>query len=177
MPAGSDPSTPRIWRPLGVRLAALVFGGGLLIVCAMAWIGFSAEIRAAFTVPQKLTLFAMGAMVWGALQALARSKVVADENFIVVVNGFRKRVYTRHQVIAVNLGRSAPWATLDLADGTSVAAMGIQGSDGHRARTAVRELRAVLDSEPGGNPDLEGPDPDGPDSGGPVSEGPESPGG
>jgi hypothetical protein len=33
---------------------------------------------------------------------------------------------------------------LDLADGTSLPAMGIQGSDGARARTAVRELRALL---------------------------------
>lgn len=147
-----------MWRPLGVRLAALIFGGGLLIVCAMAWIGFDEEIRAAFTIPQKLTLFLIGAMVGGALQALSRSKVVADNESILVVNGFRKRVFARHQVIAVSLSRGAPWATLDLADGTSVAAMGIQGSDGDRARTAVRELREVLDSP------------------GPGSESPESPG-
>ena len=33
----------------------------------------------------------------------------------------------------------APWATLDLSDGTTVSAMGIQGSDGARARRAVRD--------------------------------------
>lgn len=160
-----------MWRPLGVRLAALVFGGGLLVVCAMAWVGFSDEIRESFSIPQKLTLFLMGATAWGALQAMSRSKVLADEHSVVVINGFRKRVFSRHQVIAVNLGRSAPWATLDLADGTSVAAMGIQGSDGDRARAAVRELRQVLDAA-----DPEAPEAGDPDTGGPDSEGPESPG-
>ena len=37
-----------------------------------------------------------------------------------------------------------PWAVLDLADGTSQPAMGIQGSDGARARRAVAELRLLL---------------------------------
>jgi hypothetical protein len=34
---------------------------------------------------------------------------------------------------------------LDLADGTTASAMGIQGSDGDRARLAVRQLRALID--------------------------------
>ena len=49
-------------------------------------------------------------------------------------------------MVAAHLGRGAPWATLDLDDGTTVAAMGIQGSDGDRALQALRELRAVLDA-------------------------------
>jgi Bacterial PH domain len=147
MPAGSDPVTlPHTWRPLGVRLASLVFGGGLLVVCAMAWIGFDEEIRERFTFPQKLTLLVMGALVVGALLALSRSKVVAETERIVVVNGYRRRVFARHQVVTVSMSRGAPWATLDLSDGTSVAAMGIQGSDGDRAREAVRQLRTVLDA-------------------------------
>ncbi|MGI8645404.1 MAG: PH domain-containing protein [Nocardioides sp.] len=151
MPADSDParvpvSLPHTWRPLGVRLAAIIFGGGLLVVCAMAWIGFDQEIRDAFTFPQKLTLLAFALMVVAALLALSRSRVTADAERIVVVNGFRHRDLDRHQVVAVSLPRGAPWATLDLDDGTSVPAMGIQGSDGDRAVQAVRELRTVLDS-------------------------------
>ena len=152
MPADSDPDhlaapvLPHTWRPLGVRLAALVFGGGLLVICAMAWVGFEAEIRDSFTTAQKGTLIGMGLMIVAALLGLSRSRVTAEEDRIVVVNGYRRRVFARAQVIAVSLPRGAPWATLDLDDGTSVAAMGIQGSDGDRARAAVRELRGVLDS-------------------------------
>ena len=48
MPADSESGgvpLPHTWRPLGVRLAAVIFGGALLVVCAMAWIGFDDEIR------------------------------------------------------------------------------------------------------------------------------------
>ena len=149
MPADSESGSvplPHTWRPLGVRLAAVIFGGGLLVVCAMAWIGFDDEIRDAFTFPQKLTLVGFGLMVVGALLALSRSRVTAETERIVVVNGFRRRVFDRNAVVAVHLGRGAPWATLDIDDGTTVAAMGIQGSDGDRALQALRELRAVLDA-------------------------------
>ena len=149
MPADSESGSvplPHTWRPLGVRLAAVIFGGALLVVCAMAWIGFDDEIRDAFTFPQKLTLVGFGLMVVGALLALSRSRVTAEAERIVVVNGFRRRVFDRNAVVAAHLGRGAPWATLDLDDGTTVAAMGIQGSDGDRALQALRELRAVLDA-------------------------------
>ena len=151
MPADSEatgPELPRTWRPLGVRLAALVFGSGLLVVCAMAWVGFDQEIRDVFTPAQKGTLLGLGILVVAALVGLSRSRVTASADRIVVVNGYRRRDFARAQVVAVTLPRGAPWATLDLHDGTSIAAMGIQGSDGDRARTAVRELRAVLNAVP-----------------------------
>jgi hypothetical protein len=63
-----------------------------------------------------------------------------------VVNGFRSRRYDWSEVVRVSLRQGSPWATLDLSDGTSVAAMGIQGSDGTRAIRQVRELRALVDA-------------------------------
>ena len=147
MPAASEPlPLPHTWRPLGVRLAALIFGFGLLAICAMAWVGLDAEIRDVFTAPQRLTLLGLGLMIVAALHALSRSRVTAEADRVVVVNGYRRRVFDRHAVVSVSMGRGAPWATLDLDDGSTVPAMGIQGSDGDRARDAVRELRAVLDA-------------------------------
>jgi hypothetical protein len=64
---------------------------------------------------------------------------------LVVVNGFRTRRLDWEQVLAVHLPAGAPWATLDLADGTSVSAMAFQGSDGARASAGVRELRSLID--------------------------------
>ncbi len=139
-------SLPHTWRPLGVRMASLIFGAGLLAICAMAWVGLDQEIRDVFTVPQRLTLLGLGLMIVAALHALSRSRVTAEADRVVVVNGYRRRVFDRHAVVAVSMGRGAPWATLDLDDGSTVPVMGIQGSDGDRARVAVRELRAVLDA-------------------------------
>ncbi len=64
-----------------------------------------------------------------------------------MVNGYRRREYEWAEVLAVHLPRGAPWAVLDLADGTSQSAMGIQGSDGGRAKTAVAELRLLIDRD------------------------------
>lgn len=82
------------------------------------------------------------------MYALIRSRVVAETERPVVVNGYRRHEFEWAEVIAVRLPPGAPWVTLDLADGSTCSAMGIQGSDGERARIAVRELRALVDHPP-----------------------------
>ena len=148
MPAGSDPPSkivlPHTWRPFGARIAASVGGACLLIVCLVAWFGLSAEMQAQFTPFQKLTmvgLFGIGFLAWF---ALVRSRVVAEKERLVVVNGYRTHVYEWAEVVSITLVRGAPWATLDLSDGTTMSALAIQASDGDRARVAVRQLRALL---------------------------------
>ncbi len=137
-------SLPHTWRPLGVRLAAIGLGSMLLIVLVFAFFAFDAETRAAFTLFQVLTLVALGLLALSLGYALARSRVTATPDRLVVVNGYRRRDFEYAAVIDAHLPPGAPWVTLDLADGTAVSAMGIQGSDGARAQTALRQLRAVL---------------------------------
>ncbi|MGH3361568.1 MAG: PH domain-containing protein [Nocardioides sp.] len=145
MPAGSDPLTlPHTWRPLGVRLAATFFGVLLLVVCIAAWLTLDPETRSRFSLLQRGTLILLGLAGFAAGFALARSRVVAETSRLVVVNGYRRREYEWAEVLAVHLPPGAPWVVLDLADGTSAPAMGIQGSDGDRARMAVRQLRSLL---------------------------------
>ena len=43
-----------------------------------------------------------------------------------------------------NLPPGAPWVTLDLADGETASVLAIQGSDGNRARIALRELKSLV---------------------------------
>ena len=139
------PELPRLYRPLGVRIAGWVLGLMLLLVTAVAWVTFPADVRAAFTWSQRISLIALGALIWAAFYAVMRSRVVVTDGGIEVVNGYRQHHFTWAQVVTVTMPPGAPWATLDLSDGTSVAAMGIQGSDGLRARLAIRELRALLE--------------------------------
>ncbi len=61
-----------------------------------------------------------------------------------MVNGYRKRHFEWSQVIAVQLRRGGPVGSLDLSDGTTISLIGVQGSDGDRARRAVREIRATV---------------------------------
>jgi len=148
MPAGSDstpPVLPHTFRPLGVRLAIYGLGAMLVLVCAVTWFAFPADIRAQFTMFQRLTVLGLGVMFGAAGFALARSRLVARQDGLTVVNGYRKRHFDWNEVLAVTLRPGSPWAVLDLSDGTSAAAMGIQGSDGDRALRQVRELRHLVD--------------------------------
>lgn len=146
MPADSEPvPLPRTWRPLGPRVAGIVAGVVVLVMMGFLWVGFDDETRASVTPFQRGTVFAFGLLAASVIHALARSRADAEVDRLVVVNGYRRHTYAWEQIIAVRMPPGAPWATLDLNDGTTASVMAIQGSDGARARRAVRELRALID--------------------------------
>lgn len=151
MPAGSEsralPALPHTWRPFGVRIAVIGVGLMLFAVCAAAWFGFDDATRDKFNILQRLTLLGMGAGFATIGWALCRARVTAEMEALVVVNGFRTRQLDWKEVVAIHLPHSAPWATLDLADGTTISATAFQGSDGERARDGVRQVRALIDRE------------------------------
>lgn len=133
---------------MGPRIVGLVLVVCLYGLCGFSWFAFGSQIRAKFTVFEKATLVFFGLLILVLVHALIRSRVEARADRLIVVNGYRRRDLAWEQVLAVHLPPGAPWVTLDLADGTAVAAMGIQSSDGGRARAAVRELRALVDDPP-----------------------------
>lgn len=135
---------PHTWRPFGARVAGTLFGGMLVALCVVVWIEFGADIRGRFTFLQRSTLVLLGLMAFACWYALVRSRVRATDRGVIVVNGYRKRAFEWAQIVGVNLRRGAPWAGMDLSDGTSISLVGIQGSDGSRAVTAVRQLRALI---------------------------------
>ncbi len=122
----------------------MVFGVLLLALVVGVWIALGAEQRARFTPAQRTTLVGFGVLGFAVLHAIARSRVTADEHGVTVVNGYRQQVFEWSQLVAVNLRRGAPWAGMDLSDGTSISMIGIQGSDGPRAVRAVQELRRLV---------------------------------
>jgi hypothetical protein len=128
-------------------MAGTVLGVGLIVICGLAWVGFDDETQAKFTGFQRGTVIALGLFAFILWYALVRSRVVAEADRLVVVNGYRRKEFAWAQLVAVHLPPGAPWVTLDLTDGTTVAAMGIQGSDGARAKTAVRQLRAIAEQQ------------------------------
>jgi hypothetical protein len=156
-PSAGAPRLPVRFRPLGVRVAATVLILLLLATATVIWLAFPDDVRESFTFLQRLTVLAMGlgAVVVG--HALGRCRVDADEAGVTVVNGYRTRKFAWGQVIAVSLRPGSPWAVLDLSDGTSQAALGIQGSDGARAMRHTRQLRALVEAHAGQEPRRGGP--------------------
>ncbi len=135
---------PRTWRPKGPRIAALVFGIVLVLTFAGLWISFPQETKEAVSPLQRATVILFIGLGLVLLNGLARSRVVADRSGLEIVNGYRKRQLEWEQVVSVQMPPGAPWPTMDLDDGTTISVMGIHGSDGARARTAVSDLKALL---------------------------------
>jgi hypothetical protein len=148
MPAASEapagPELPRTWRPLGPRVVGIAITVALATVCTTTWLTFDQETRDRFTPLQRGTLIFFGLLFCVLMHALVRSRAVAYPDRLVVVNGYRRREYAWPQIVAARLPPGAPWVTLDLADGETASVMGIQGSDGDRARSALRELKALV---------------------------------
>jgi hypothetical protein len=69
-----------------------------------------------------------------------RTSVTISESGLVITIIFKVRSFAWALVLAISLLRGAPWAVLDLSDGTSVVAMAIQGSDGARTNGILREI-------------------------------------
>jgi hypothetical protein len=135
---------PHTWRPYGARVAGIVLGGLLLLLVIVVWVALGSDIRARFSIFQRTTLVGFGVLGFVAWYALMRSRVSADDRGVTVVNGYRRQEYEWSQVVGVNLRRGAPWAGMDLSDGTSISMVAIQGSDGQRAVRAVRQLRRLV---------------------------------
>lgn len=143
MPAASE---RRVFRPLGVRLAGLMlvvaFAGTALVI----WAALPPAVLEGFNTVDYAFLWFFGVIVIVVIAAMTRSRVVADPDGLRVVNGFRTRRFEWAQVVAVSMPPGAPWARVDISDGTTVPAMGIQGSDGDRARQQIRDLRGLIAS-------------------------------
>lgn len=145
---------PHTWRPLGVRVVGGVSGLALVVVVFAAWFGFSPKVRAEFSGMEIGTLIFLGLIALGVWFALMRCRVSATEEGLVVVNGYRRRELEWAQVVAVSLRRGAPWASIDLSDGTTISAMGIQNADGQRGITAARQLKALAAAKSAPSPEV-----------------------
>lgn len=148
MPAGSERGSglPRRWRPLGTRLASWFFGGLFVAVCLAMWIGLG-DLRNRFAPREVWTMVALVLALLACLHAMMRCRVDATADGVTVVNGYRRHDLPWASIVNVTMPPGAPWAVLDMVDGHTVSAMGIQGSDGDRAKKAVRELRALIEAQ------------------------------
>ncbi|UQA96557.1 PH domain-containing protein [Streptomyces halobius] len=129
---------PVTFRPTRTRVVLLTVGIAQLAVLtaiALALPKLSGGERISFALT--------GVLVLAVLLLLSRPKVVARQEGVTVVNLTAKRELAWAQIIRVNLRAGDPWVHLDLADGTSLPAMGIQPGIGREQ--ALRDARALRD--------------------------------
>ncbi|GAA4793064.1 PH domain-containing protein [Streptomyces ziwulingensis] len=141
------PALPVTFRPGRTRAVLVAAAVAILVVItavALALPGLGPGERLSFV----LTALVLD----GVLLLLARPKVVAEESGVTVVNLTRTRRLEWAEIVRVNLRSGDPWVFLDLGDGTSLPALGIQpGIAKQRALADARALRALAEdrSAPG----------------------------
>ncbi|MDT0457226.1 PH domain-containing protein [Streptomyces sp. DSM 41527] len=132
------PSLPVTFRPTRTRV--VLYGVGIAQLAALTVI---ALLLPKLTGGERLSFVVTGLLVLAVLLLLSRPKVVARQEGVTVVNLTTKRDLAWAQVLRVNLREGDPWVHLDLADGTSLPAMGIQ--PGIARDQAIRDARALRD--------------------------------
>jgi hypothetical protein len=139
-------------RPHRVRVIVIIATLTLCLLTAIGWFLLPAEIRALFTLSQRLTLLGVLALTIMGMAALASSYVRADANGLRIRNGLRAHAVPWDRVHKIILRPGDPWALLLITpeDGRPFEAdidaekrqmMGIQTVDGNFAKAAVNELR------------------------------------
>ncbi|MDT3398478.1 PH domain-containing protein [Streptomyces sp. B1866] len=135
------PRLPVTFRP--ARTRAVLLTVGVLAAAAVTGAGLALPQLG----PGEKATFALTGLVFlGVLALLARPRVVADRQGLTVVNLTTRRRLAWAEVLRVNLRPGDPWVYLDLSDGTTLPAMGIQpGIARARAIGDARTLRALAD--------------------------------
>lgn len=136
------PALPVTFRPKRTRAVLVTVGVALFAVLTVV-----ALIVPATSPGERVSFVVTGLLFLGVLLLLSRPHVTADEDGITVVNLTTRRRLEWAEVVRVNLRQGDPWVSLDLADGTSLAAMGIQpGIARERAIADAVALRALAES-------------------------------
>lgn len=144
MPGLAGPELPTVWRPrLGRAVPyalAVVVVVGFVVVAEL----LTSEGRGGARWIDRALLIGFGLAAAWVLHRLASVRIEADVEGLTVVNIFRRRRLEWAEVLGVRLSSGDPWVALDLADGTTMAAMGIQGADGARGLADARALAAAV---------------------------------
>jgi Bacterial PH domain len=128
------PFRPRLARVVSLAVAAAVVVLTLVLVATMP--GLAALDKAGFV------LFAL-LIAWFCWRQASVSAVPDDTGLRV-----RNLLITTHvtwaQIVSVRFGQGRPWVQLDLADGDTLAVMGVQRADGQRAEQEARRLATLI---------------------------------
>ncbi|MGW4029854.1 PH domain-containing protein [Streptomyces sp. NPDC004838] len=136
------PALPATFRPNRTRVVLLAVGTVMFSVISA--VGLTLD---RLSPGERISFVFTAALFLGVLYLLSRPKVVADESGVTVVNITRVRRLEWAEILRVNLRPGDPWVFLDLSDGTSLPALGIQpGIARQKAIGDARALRALAET-------------------------------
>ncbi len=138
------PALPHTWRPRRARIFCYAIAALLMIVLIVVAIILPDDGARAWGLVSRLGVVGVGIPMALFLHRHADVRIIATEDGLEVVNLFKRHRLQWGEVLSVRLHRGDPWVYLDLSDGETIAAMGIQNSDGDAAPAAARALAALV---------------------------------
>jgi hypothetical protein len=143
------PTLPVTFRPGRTRAVLLTAGVAIFVVITTV-----ALLLEQLSPGERLSFILTAALLSGVLLLLARPKVVADDSGVTVVNIAGRRHLDWAEILQVNLRPGDPWVFIDLSDGTSLPALGIQpGIAKQRAIEDARTLRVLAETRSTARPE------------------------
>ncbi len=148
------PFRPRWGRWVPYVIAAIVFAA--FTYSAITVPGQEGQKRD-WTIADRLLIFLSGLAIVYFLHRFATIVAVPSKDGLYIRNILRQRTVSWNEVVRVQYGGGAPWATVDLTDTDTVAVMAIQKVDGPRGAAMASRLAALIQvhgeaPEPGSRP-------------------------
>ena len=123
-----------VFRPVRARAVVYTVAVAVLVTLVALAIALPGGGPHPWGLSSRLGVVAVAVAVVFVLHRLADVRVEASEAGVLVVNVVGRRRLEWAEVVGVRLLRDDPWMLLDLSDGESLAAMGVQKSEGDRGR-------------------------------------------
>jgi hypothetical protein len=132
------------FRPRRARRVALALGVLSLVVLGVAAALLPQVVGVANGYIDQLAMAGLGIAIAWFCYRQASVSAVPDDDGLTVRNLFITTRVEWAAIVSVRFGQGRPWVQLDLADGDTLAVMGVQSSDGPFATAESRRLATLV---------------------------------
>jgi hypothetical protein len=133
-----------VFRPVRARAVVYVCAAAVLVTLVTLAIVLPSGGPHPWGPGSRLGVVLFGLVAVAVLHRLASVRVETTDDGILVANVIGRRRLEWAEVVGVRLSRDDPWMLLDLSDGTALAAMGVQKSEGERGQRQAREFARMV---------------------------------
>lgn len=140
----TDPYAP--FRPQRGRVVPMIAAGLSVVVFVVIALSMPGDGPGSWATPDRVMLIVFGLLIAAFLWRYARVRAIPTEKGLEVHNLFAVRYLDWRQIVNVQFGGGAAWASLELDDTETVAVMAIQRADGERSVAESQRLAALVEA-------------------------------
>jgi hypothetical protein len=133
-----------VFRPVRARAVVYVCAAAVLVTLVTLAVVLPSGGPHPWGPGSRLGVVVFALLAVFVLHRLASVRVETSDDGILVANVIGRRRLEWAEVVGVRLSRDDPWMLLDLSDGTALAAMGVQKSEGERGQRQAREFARLV---------------------------------